>query len=510
MTTAFILITAILILGGVIATVGDRIGTRVGKKRLSLFNLRPKKTAVLVTILTGVGISASTLASLFLVDEGLRDGVFKLEDIQKDLRSKREQLEGTANNLEITKRELAEARNQQAQAQKKLEAINRSLEAANTKQRLTQAQLNKTIKQQARTEALLQGTQKKLDQVATRYKSAIDELQTIIDERDSKIKEIKQLRAESLQLKEDRKRLIADANKALAEAEAAINKRDRELANRQEAIEKRDEKIAQLDKQIQERNSEITAREKMIAQRQKVINEKQARLSELESQQASLEQQLAKLGQSNRDLRLGKLALIRGQVIAEAVVRVEKPEAAKQAVIKLLQEANMNALNKLSEPGSDLSKDEKSPILFATAKQIQQLSKQIDDGREYVVRIFSAGNYVRGEKRIEFFADAAPNQIVFQRGEVLATTTADPQNMTPEQVSQRLELLISASQFRARNAGILESIQIDGTIIRFVALLRQYNQSLDIKAIAAQDTYRAGPLKVKLVAILNGKIVFST
>jgi uncharacterized protein (DUF3084 family) len=502
MTTAFILITAILILGGVIATVGDRIGTRVGKKRLSLFNLRPKKTAVVVTILTGIGISASTLASLFLVDEGLRKGVFELEDIQKDLRRKREQLEGTATNLEITKRELEEARSQQAQAQNKLQAINRSLQAANTKQRQTQAQLNQTIKQQARTQALLQSTTTKLNQVATRYKKAIDELQNIIDERDNKIKEIEQLRAE-------RQRLYAEAKKALAQAEAAINKRDRELANRQEAIDKRDQKIAQLDKQIQQRNSEITSREQMIAQRQKVINEKQARLSELERQQASLEQQLAKLGQSNRDLRLGKLALVRGQVIAEAVIRVEKPLAAKQAVIKLLQEANRSALKQLSEPGSNSQSDRKS-ILFATAQQIQQLSKQIDDGREYVVRIFSAGNYVRGEKRIEFFADAAPNQVVFQKGEVLATTTADPQTMTPDQVRQRLELLISASQFRARNAGILESIQIDGTFIRFVALLRRYNQSLDIKAVAAQDTYRAGPLKVKIVAILNGQIIFST
>ena len=503
MTTAFILITAILILGGVIATVGDRIGTRVGKKRLSLFNLRPKKTAVVVTILTGIGISASTLASLFLVDEGLRKGVFELEDIQKDLRSKREQLEGTATNLEITKRELGEARNQQAQAQKRLEAINRSLQAANTKQRQTQAQLNQTIKQQARTQALLQNTQSKLNQVAARYKKAIDELQNIIDERDNKIKEIKQLRAE-------RQRLFAEAKKALSQAENAIGRRDRELAKRQEAIEKRDEKIAQLDKQIQERNAEITTREQMIAQRQKVINEKQTRLSELERQQASLEQQLAKLGRSNRDLRLGKLALVRGQEIAEAVVRVEKPEAAKQAVVKLLQEANRSALNKLSEPGSNLSTDGKPSILFATSQQIQQLSKQIDDGREYVVRIFSAGNYVRGEKRIEFFADAAPNQVVFQAGEVLATTTANPQNMTSDQVRQRLELLISASQFRARNAGILESIQIDGTFIRFVSSLRQYNQSLEIKAVAANDTYRAGPLKVKLVAILNGKIIFST
>ena len=489
-------------MGGVIATVGDRIGTRVGKKRLSLFNLRPKKTAVLVTILTGIGISASTLASLFLVDEGLRKGVFELEDIQTDLRRKREQLEGTAQNLENTKNELEEARKQQAEAQKDLQTINRSLQAANTKQRKTQAQLNQTIKQQARTEALLQGTQTKLNQVATRYKKAIDELQNIIDERNNQLKEIKQLRQE-------RKRLYAEARKALAQAETAIKKRDRELAKRQDAIEKRDQKINQLDKQIQERNSEIAAREKMIAQRQKVINEKQARLSELERQQVSLEQQLAKLGQSNRDLRLGKLALVRGQVIAEAVVSVEKPDAAKQAVIKLLQEANRLAIKKLSEPGSNSSNGDKS-ILFATTKQIQQLSKQIDDGREYVVRIFSAGNYVRGEGRIEFFADAAPNQVVFQRGEVLATTTADPQTMTPEQVRQRLELLISASQFRARNAGILESIQIEGTFIRFFSLLRQYNQSLDIKAVAAEDTYRAGPLKVKLVAILNGKIVFST
>ncbi|MEL6459509.1 MAG: DUF3084 domain-containing protein [Cyanobacteria bacterium J06621_15] len=503
MTTAFILITAILILGGVIATVGDRIGTRVGKKRLSLFNLRPKKTAVVVTILTGIGISASTLASLFLVDEGLRKGVFELEDIQRDLRSKREQLEGTATNLEITKRELAEARKQQAQAQTRLEAINRSLQAANTKQRQTQAQLNQTIKQQARTQALLQDTQGKLNQVATRYKKAIDELQNIIDERDNKIKEVEQLRAE-------RKRLYAEAKKALTQAENAIGKRDRELAKRQEAIEKRDEKIAELDKQIQKRNTEITTREQMIAQRQKVINQKQARLSELERQQVSLEQQLAKLGQSNRDLRLGKLALVRGQVIAEAVVRVEKPEAAKQAVVKLLQEANRSALNRLSEPGSNLSKNGKSSILFATSQQIQQLSKQIDDGREYVVRIFSAGNYVRGEQRIEFFADAAPNQVVFQGGEVLATTTANPQTMTSDQVRQRLELLISASQFRARNAGILERIQIDGTFIRFVSLLRQYNQSLEIKAVAANNTYRAGPLKVKIVAILNGEIIFST
>ncbi len=86
MSTGYILILAVLLLGGVIATVGDRIGTRVGKARLSLFNLRPRKTATLVTIMTGTIIAASTLGILFAASEYLRTGVFQLDSIQRQLR----------------------------------------------------------------------------------------------------------------------------------------------------------------------------------------------------------------------------------------------------------------------------------------------------------------------------------------------------------------------------------------------------------------------------------------
>src|SRR3712207_1379210 len=147
MTTGYILILAILIVGGVIATVGDRIGTRVGKARLSLFKLRPKNTAVLVTILTGTLISASTLAILFAVDDGLRTGVFELEDIQKDLKRRREQLNITAKQLEDTKTELDQARKEQKVQEERLQQTNQSLQEANAKQQATQTQLNRTISQ---------------------------------------------------------------------------------------------------------------------------------------------------------------------------------------------------------------------------------------------------------------------------------------------------------------------------------------------------------------------------
>jgi uncharacterized protein (DUF3084 family) len=117
---------------------------------------------------------------------------------------------------------------------------------------------------------------------------------------------------------------------------------------------------------------------------------------------------------------------------------------------------------------------------------------------------------VRGENQIEFFADAARNQLIFSEGEVLATTTADPKTMTSYQLSQRLDLVISASEFRARNAGIVEGVLREGSHLRFFLQLRQYEQPLEIKAIAREDTYTAGPLRIKLLAIFNGKVILST
>jgi len=44
--TAWLKILLLLILGGILSTLGDRLGTKVGKARLSIFKLRPKSTAV--------------------------------------------------------------------------------------------------------------------------------------------------------------------------------------------------------------------------------------------------------------------------------------------------------------------------------------------------------------------------------------------------------------------------------------------------------------------------------
>ena len=83
--SGWLLIIFLLLLGGLISTLGDLLGSKIGKARFSVLKLRPKKTAILITILTGSLISASSLSLMILVNRQLRVGLFRLGDLQKKL-----------------------------------------------------------------------------------------------------------------------------------------------------------------------------------------------------------------------------------------------------------------------------------------------------------------------------------------------------------------------------------------------------------------------------------------
>ena len=90
--SGWLFIIFLLLLGGLISTLGDLLGSKIGKARFSVLKLRPKKTAILITILTGSLISASSLFLMILVNRQLRVGLFKLGDLQKKLQESRQAL----------------------------------------------------------------------------------------------------------------------------------------------------------------------------------------------------------------------------------------------------------------------------------------------------------------------------------------------------------------------------------------------------------------------------------
>lgn len=121
--SGWLLILALLVLGGVLSTLGDRLGTRVGKARLSLFNLRPRRTAVLITVLTGSLISAVSLGLMLLVSQRLRTGLFELDQLERRLRDSRNALDSSREQLQRSQSELRRAEGGQRQARSKLAVV---------------------------------------------------------------------------------------------------------------------------------------------------------------------------------------------------------------------------------------------------------------------------------------------------------------------------------------------------------------------------------------------------
>jgi uncharacterized protein (DUF3084 family) len=114
--SGWLLILALLVLGGVLSTLGDRLGSRVGKARLTIFNLRPRNTAVVITALTGSLISAVSLGLMLLVSQRLRVGLFELDQIQERLRQSRGALDSTRSTLRKSQEELARAEQERRKA----------------------------------------------------------------------------------------------------------------------------------------------------------------------------------------------------------------------------------------------------------------------------------------------------------------------------------------------------------------------------------------------------------
>ena len=311
MTSAYILLAAVLALGALIAVLGDRLGSKVGKARLTILNLRPRQTAILITVITGILIAASTLGLLFGLSESLRLGVFKLDEILREGR-----IEVARLNTEKAQilQELEEVKQQQQQIQNHLETVNNKFQML--KKYLT------TINQEI--EILYQ------------------ELAILYEKKDSVIQQ---------------------------------NNLPRESSNDDEIIFKLNEDIANKERALQEK-------------------EKQQKDIELEL--AFLTQEIEILEQYYQNyqvLRQGDLALLKGQVLAFLGVKIVDPSLTQQVVDELLAQANSNVI----EATNNGNINSNQQIISITQLEIKELINKIKDGEDYVVRIISGGNYLKGE-----------------------------------------------------------------------------------------------------------------
>ena len=109
MFTLFLLFV-LLALAGVIAYAGDRLGAWVGRRRLSVFGWRPRRTGQAVGIVAGVLIMLSTMGVLSLAFRGATGVLLRSQQTARELGELRTQRAQLEQQVVTTRAELARAR----------------------------------------------------------------------------------------------------------------------------------------------------------------------------------------------------------------------------------------------------------------------------------------------------------------------------------------------------------------------------------------------------------------
>ncbi|MDD5091872.1 MAG: DUF3084 domain-containing protein, partial [Candidatus Wallbacteria bacterium] len=78
----------LILFSGLLAYIGDVLGYRIGKMRISFFSLRPRVTAQVIAVGTGIVITFITIGFSSLISQEVRIALFNIDRLieqQKEL-----------------------------------------------------------------------------------------------------------------------------------------------------------------------------------------------------------------------------------------------------------------------------------------------------------------------------------------------------------------------------------------------------------------------------------------
>ena len=124
------LILIIAIMGGAIAFLGDKLGSKIGKKRLTIFGLRPHYTSILMTIITGIAVAAATMGILMVSSASVRTALFGMEKIKTEIVTLNKDKTDILRELDVQKGKVADLDKQIKQSSVDLAVATRQKEEA--------------------------------------------------------------------------------------------------------------------------------------------------------------------------------------------------------------------------------------------------------------------------------------------------------------------------------------------------------------------------------------------
>lgn len=476
------LIVGLVLLAALVAYVGDLVGRRVGRRHWRLFGLRPRTTALLVAVFTGVLIALMAIAAFFFLDTDARKTILEAEQVREERNQLREEVERLGGHVQ-------ELEARAARALGKTEQLERELSAKAEALKLAEEEIDRLQAEKKQLQSDIEDTRKALQEREIELSRVRAEVERIQAERDSLEEEFDVLQENQVNLLNELGELKQAELDALARAEEAQAK-SKEAT---EALEKARERVRAIQREIgaleREKqqllgdiatlDAERKALEDQKRQLQSTNRSLQDELAAAKLEIFNLKQDLLKLSQERNAMEQGLEVLsrqlsqtLKDTVLAEVAWSDGAPETAlERTVHEAEMQARAEGFRGALVPEGLPTKDWRPPgVIQARAEGVSL------DGK-----VLLQIRYV-------------PRQRRFAIGQVIALRELPPPRYQPERTRRALEDLREAAYERLLKAGVLpEKVARSGlsgvALADFQALISDETGNVVAAVVAADDIW---------------------
>ena len=461
---------------------GDIVGRRVGRRHWRLFGLRPRATALLVAVTTGILIALMAIAAFFILDTDARRTILEAEKVREERNQLRREVERLGGHVQ-------ELESRAARALGKTEQLERELSAKAEALKLAEAEIGRLQKEKEQLQQDIDETRKALQAREIELSRVRADVERVQAERDSLEKEFDILQENQVNLLGELEELKQTELKALARSEEAQRKAKKATV----ALEKVQNKIKIIQREIntlEKEKQQLLGDIATLDAERKALEDQKRRLQtanrNLQDELAAakleifnLKQDLLKLGQERNAMEQGLEVLshqlsqsLKDTVLAEVAWKGGSPETALERTVHQAEmQARAEGFRGALVPEGLPTKEWRPPgVIQARAEGVSL------DGK-----VLLQIRYIPRERR-------------FAIGQVIALRELPPPRYQPERTRRALEDLREAAYERLLKVGILpEKAAHSGlsgvALADFQALISDETGNVVVAVVAADDVW---------------------
>jgi uncharacterized protein (DUF3084 family) len=474
----WLLAVILVLVSGLIAYLGDILGRRMGRRRITLFNLRPRHTAILISVVAGMLITIVTLTAAAMLSEQVRIGFTRVGQMQEQLKDLEKMASLSRKTAEKAKAGSRKAQEEKQAALQELSGTKQRAEVVRTSLAAFQKKLTDTTTKLSEVRGRLQQSQGRLAAAKKQYDAVSAKYQETSQSLKRGETKAFELGRKSLTM-ESQMNDLARQKEALATEVATLQKQESTLTSEKGRLQEEVNRLSGIARIATPALTEATVFEvgHEVGRRQFAAEQPIAGLRD------QLEQFVGELAATAENAGAGKTE------DGRSIVPVGRFGGQDQGPLQIYE-------------GSEL--------LELLARQIHSAEGNV------IVRAFSVLNVPRGQPVwVEF--SLTQNQLLFKKGEKLGELTVDPKKPEAQLLIELVWWLREQVAQRAREANILPDLAPGNEnnllfgptrfpvgrispdrLFELLKAIKKYSRPVPIVARAGEDTWTAGPLQLEL------------